>query len=853
MAYGTTLLGNIPAAGSVTTPAKKIAPDLTSSLTPRFIGNGPVWLREIPGFGGVIAADGWSPIKHFLGSAIYRTGLLGPAAAPVAAPTGARATATFTGTGGTPPQNNDFFVVGSGSGLGIYFKTALITDSAAAGYQLLQVLVVAADTATTITNLRALVNNEAGQNTKYHNGLLALGFPVYTLADVLDIEISAVTATTATFRALTYGTAGNNYYAQEMLDAGGTWTIGTANRFAGGGDGSGSAPGPGLLSWAFSFLRNADGGESAVGEVDTEDLATAMNVVLGTMTQSADDSTIDFVRLYRTLVEQGLLFRVSEVKRGSVPDDQITDSSTDATIATRDAIPYDETLRRPYSSGHVPRYRYVVPHLGHLFGAGRILRSKYAVGTAAVVQDALTVTLSAAAVVTHDMEGMTFRVADHNVEYLITRAVPATRVLHLNKAYKGSNDATASYALEDRTNPAEVGMSTFGDPNSWPPGLAFEGVSTQSEIGCTGLASIWEALIILTPDGVWRLSGVSIESFQLRKALDGSGCIAGHSVVAAGGALYWLGAEGIWRWDGQGEPELISRPRPFQGAILGCQRTIDRINRDCADLVVGRYDKETKSVRWLVPLDDAFIPGHRLVYDTETGAWSTDRADDMTTEANVVTRSGATQAFGIDHQGNLWQLETSNSDGAYEFEPVQTITGTPTTRAITVTGGSLPSSGDGLLGVPFVVVTAAGNIYRGKVASNTGNSIVAVRALPAAPASGDKIIFGAIHLRLLSGRFDGGVADRSKMMSDLDVAFVPGADGYLYLATAANQDDLAVPTVGEAYADLTEADGFARFSPGARGYALQFELFALEPGCDIEVAQVAFAQRVAADRLRAPA
>ena len=285
------------------------------------------------------------------------------------------------------------------------------------------------------------------------------------------------------------------------------------------------------------------------------------------------------------------------------------------------------------------------------------------------------------------------------------------------------------------------------------------------------------------------------------------------------------------RWDGQSAPENITKPRIVQGLVRGINATIKRINTPHSHLSHGIYDKEEKVIRWFVPLDDEVTPGHAIVYDTQSGAFTLDRVPDITASGVVTGTDGEDVVVLGTVTGELFQADVSNSDGAFGFEPKTTATAA-TTTTWTDSGASFPTSGDGLAGVPFWAKQAAGEFVRATIQSNTETKLTFTKHLDAAFTIGDEGYVGAIPLHFRTGKFDLGVGEEDHTISNLTHIFSPDTDGTAFVATGADQDALTIPTFGSASLDLTLADGEDLTQMNETGKSHQFETYCLEPGCD---------------------
>ena len=104
----------------------------------------------------------------------------------------------------------------------------------------------------------------------------------------------------------------------------------------------------------------------------------------------------------------------------------------------------------------------------------------------------------------------------------------------------------------------------------------------------TGLTSFHGLLVVWKEDSIWTLSGITEDTFNARLILNGVGCAGGHSIVAAGDLLYFLGEDGIYVFDG-------SRALKVSGAI---EPDLLARNRARDKYCVGAMDDENQAIIW---------------------------------------------------------------------------------------------------------------------------------------------------------------------------------------------------------------------------------------------------------------
>lgn len=724
----------VPSAlGSVTAPTTLTlgtATSVTTALQPWGLYD----CVPLPAKNEVLFMHGVEAMRLALEGDTYRLGLLAPPDGLTAAGP-ARATATLTFTAATNPADGDIFEVVAGTNVATRwtFKSTLSTS----GSNVAEIK-IGANLAATIANIEATFNGTGTAGTNYfYRSTVILFFS--TWLGVIDFEISATTATVVTFRSKTYGTGGNDYTLTEITDSGASWAAAT---FSGGGAATGTAPDTGDYEYRLAYLRSHDGALSAFSSPAVAiTQSTAGNVTLDAFPALVTKDDTDHWRSYRTLVGGRRYFKVKDST-----SDPVTDDRSDTDISGAGSYEYDERIFRPRIAGYPQVGRFGALWRGRLWVGGALRSADYTTGTASVTEGSDSVTLGSSARPKADMIGRTFRVDDHTVDYIIVDVDASTPSLTLNRDYEGDTDASTTYTIIDARNPFAL---TYSEPqleNNFPALNIIEGITSSDTSGITGLAAMWDSLVVFTKTGVWRVTG-NTGAFRLENIAEGMGCFGNHAVQAAGGSLYWIGPDGVWTWGGAGDPVCLSKPKGGDDES-GIQGTVDRINLDEGDVVVSNYNPSTQAIRWWLPLDGETGNYHCLRYDVQTRSFALQTANGVTAAVTLPGPGGSFVTVTGCEDGTLWQIDAGDIDGAFGFEPKATVTGyTASTRTITASGASFPTSGDGLKGVPVVMLPDTGPPYEmGVVASNTGTTLVLASPPDTAPAADDFVLVGAIPL-----------------------------------------------------------------------------------------------------------
>lgn len=781
----------------------------------------------------LIASNGYAAMTHAQGTSLFRTGIIAPATAPAVASTGSGARASATFTPGAQPADGDYItLVSAGGEVGyawrVYFKTSFAVSGDLLRYWQVK---RGANQAASLANLEDAINGTATDGDVYRSPTIDAG------RQTIDhparwsdwVTSAAAGATTVVLTAVQYGTGGNAYAAASTIG-----TFGTGGLMTGGVAGSHSAsgtqvPGPGARRWGYAFRRTTDGATSGISPTVGYEQLDDGDVALSSLTDppASQNELVDAKVWFRTLDGGDVYYEGYSVVTADTTD---TDDLDDTTLSESDT--YDATLFRTYPDGAVPRYRCLGEKDGRVFGAGFVPDNTYSYGTASVTNGSRLVTLSAGNYIHNWFEHHTFRVttdaSTSAVEYEIVHAAEGGTTFYLDREYEGTTAGTAAYDIRDLRNPFTTGFCEPRFLNVWGPDSEIEGVSGPDPEGITAYASGFDTLIALTRTGIWMLRGDSPDTYSFEHAYEGVGCVGPKAWVMAEGRLYFLSDEGIYKWAPGAIPVKVSAPPVRGGQADGINGTVSRINRTYAGFSVAHFDPENRVVRFFVPLDEDITCRYAIVYDLQSGVWGLDHLGiDVTECRSVGDPAGNLRTLVGDIQGTIWEIDISNSDGAYGFEPVNAITSS-TVRTVTCSGASFPTSGNALKGVPVVFVDSSGNFTYNTIASNTGTVLTLAR-IQTAPTG--TCIVGGIHAIMETGRFHLGDPARDKVLGFARVAFSPDTDGQFWFSYASNQGTAAVAGA-TTDGDLTLTDGEEQFWIRERGRLLRWRIDVVEPGCD---------------------
>lgn len=176
----------------------------------------------------------------------------------------------------------------------------------------------------------------------------------------------------------------------------------------------------------------------------------------------------------------------------------------------------------------------------------------------------------------------------------------------------------------------------------------------------TGMASTGEVLIIFTERSIYVLTGYSDDTFQLVKAVDGTGCVAHQSIVVEAGVVYFAASDGIYAFGGLGAPEALKLTEGLQQLWSGWSSSSDQVIDPLRTMLQSRLE-------WPWTLDSAFfyaIQG-RVLPTRNVILWAMPVRSDVT----IDTTFKCTLVYDLKRRGwNIWSQTTSFSNIYDAFE-----------------------------------------------------------------------------------------------------------------------------------------------------------------------------------------
>lgn len=148
----------------------------------------------------------------------------------------------------------------------------------------------------------------------------------------------------------------------------------------------------------------------------------------------------------------------------------------------------------------------------------------------------------------------------------------------------------------------------FGNSSAYPSGLRYSEASAYTDFPAvnlllvdrgggdeiTGLKSAYGGLLIFKEHSIHFLTGTGATTFDLRKVVDGFGCVSGHTISSGPGGIYYLSHDGVYLLGSSMDVQLVSRSQRPLFAELVKQRQI---------YATGVYDHRTS--RYILSFEGA--------------------------------------------------------------------------------------------------------------------------------------------------------------------------------------------------------------------------------------------------------
>lgn len=263
--------------------------------------------------------------------------------------------------------------------------------------------------------------------------------------------------------------------------------------------------------------------------------------------------------------------------------------------------------------------------------------------------------------------------------------------------------------------------SKVGLPEAFDPD-AYELVNPDDGQQITGLASIFDVVVVFKQRAVYALVGDDPETWAIRSIDATKGCVAHRSIVKADGKLFFWGERGAAVWPGGDEIEWIGLPF-IAPTVSGANLNMDD---DAQAKICGASDLANQRILWAVPTlgqaqNDLILPFNWRVARWESDGWDPMNISSM---GEVTDTTGERKVMVGTYYGRLFRWGELDTDGVPEDSTLYcAFAAGPTFNSITMPNTSFASAGAGLVGCKLSIVSPSGNVHRVTVTTNTSLNI----------------------------------------------------------------------------------------------------------------------------------
>lgn len=465
-----------------------------------------------------------------------------------------------------------------------------------------------------------------------------------------------------------------------------------------------------------SYEVSASGSNKFQFPVVTSGAATNMLV--------STDAKVDTIVIEMTDVGLEVFYVAAE---GDNAAGTIEVTRTDTELRELGEITYPET-------GHAkpPFARYMIPFKDRLFAFGQVVHGD---GSVSATNGSATVT-GTNTNWTEAVEGRFIQFSGETVVYEIEDYVSATE-LTLRETYNGSTGSSKGYSIFSRAN--DVFYSHAGYPESFPGTNTFEALSEESAVAIVGFGS---SIVIFGLRTIERFTYDLNPGDGFKRPVPGNrGAFNQDVVVAVDNRIYAMDQQGMYVYDG-GRPQHISRQ------IDDSIRT--EVDFNFAAKFHAAFYPKLRAVRFYVVKSGETECRQYYEYDVDRNVWGSGLLDFAITFSAQAPKDQGVGVFVGDEDGGQWWDDEGTTIGGDATEANAVVDTGATTTVIPLQTTSLPTSGNGLRGVP---VHFPGSDECVRVQSNTATTLTLDTALASPPASGAVCYLGRIVSKLRTKEF----------------------------------------------------------------------------------------------------
>jgi len=220
------------------------------------------------------------------------------------------------------------------------------------------------------------------------------------------------------------------------------------------------------------------------------------------------------------------------------------------------------------------------------------------------------------------------------------------------------------------------GVIRWGEPSPGEdvfPTEAFTVIQEDDPV-ITALVQWSSFLVVFTNDSIWviepngqnTLSPSNIQDYIQRKLVNGVGTVSKNAIVEVEGALWFLARDGIYGFNGQGEPQKISQ---------AIQRTFDQgLNLAALPYACAGYYKSKRQIWFSVASTGSYFNDTVIIFDRISGGIFIQKG----INAEQITYDDVNGTlYTIDFLGRIWQQDYGDADGIDNALPITCSFTTP--------------------------------------------------------------------------------------------------------------------------------------------------------------------------------
>lgn len=258
---------------------------------------------------------------------------------------------------------------------------------------------------------------------------------------------------------------------------------------------------------------------------------------------------------------------------------------------------------------------------------------------------------------------------------------------------------------------------------------AFETPNPSDGQAITGLASIFDLLIIFKTNSVYVLVGDNPDTWAIRPIDNTIGCSTSRSIVATEGRLYWYSEQGPVLWAGG-----LEKPVRLGPPLLSATINPDNLSFSPTNLlrVAGARDIIEDRILWAVPQVNQTRNTTILPFNHRISRWESDGWDPMDACALATIDGDDGQPFIIlgNYAGQLFRMGDADNDGVQSGTTMSGsfIATSTSMQTITDLTATFATSGAGLIERKVTIVNAATeeevdfSLVRHRITSNTATA-----------------------------------------------------------------------------------------------------------------------------------